>query len=137
MLFEVLDDESLKVKNRREGESGKWKFNEGREEGSCLFVKAASRFGHDGVLRGSAADGASEGRHGGAEAEGRRGFVDERGASDNVHSTPNAIVLERGFKRMFGESSGRPARLRGGRHALGGRGAAKSDGGDACSYKHE
>ena len=86
MLFEVLDDESLKVKNRREGESGKWKFNERREEGSCLFVKAASRFGHDRVLRGSAADGASEGRHGGAEAgEGRTG-----GASEKVHSTPTA-----------------------------------------------
>ncbi len=104
MLFEVLDDESLKVKNRREGESRKWKFNEGREERGHLFVKAASRFGHDRVLRGSAADGASEGRHGGAEAEGGRGFEEERGASDNVHSTPNAFVQQMGLKRMFGES---------------------------------
>ena len=135
MLFEVLDDESLKVKNRREGESGKWKFNEGREEGSCLFVKAASRFGHDRVLRGSAADGASEGRHGGAEAEGRRGFVDERGASDNVHSTPNAIVLKRGFKRMFGESRRRQRGCAAGGTRLGDEGLRKVT--VACSYKHE
>ncbi len=62
-----------------------------------LFEKAASGFGDDGVLRWRAADGASEGRHGGAEAgEGRKG-----GASEKVHSTPKKACHDLAFLKWW------------------------------------
>ncbi len=51
--------------------------------------------------------------------------MDESGASDNVHSTPNAIVLKRGFKRMFRESRRRQRGCAAGGTRLGDEGLRK------------